>query len=605
MNISYRLRVVLDGGEKKRGTAWFLREDLVVTALHVVADDTGQWLSDVLPNVQYRLELEGSDPIGLEPVAADARTDIALLRSVKPVTGATVLSVAAEALPKPGANWNSVGYPEFHSDAFGLSGTVTTVHSGTSQSTLQLYTREGTRILWEGISGSPVQIGSEVAGVITRATYGPNTVWAAPAVAVQALLEFSRSSPLIGELSVLLCDEYREPADLEHLSQPVPTDLSSYTTLAEAVRSLTERAWRSGPHAFATLLARLSDDHPESPRVAALQKRLTAPPGTGEGISQARLVREVMQLLSDPRSPGVALLEPLRFGARQIVEQVMDKLKEASRPELPVRLVPEPNTGDEARLYGKLQRDLRRGLERGFGRPLPPAWGDCLPTTGAADGHRFEEQLERLLDGPVREERRVLVLVIEGFSRVAEQQLEFWANMLSRLAGVEDSPLKLLVWGGADLHALCAGYRHLQLFSPFERLTRRTVGPLSGDEVNQAMMGRLGVAVNILYTLTDGHPGLVYELLDHASVELRHGDEQGLRSRCLTASAHLQGLKKRLETDAAALAVLRRLLGGEKERQGHEEEERLRWLGIIAEEGAGNWRWAAPILEDWANRWLD
>lgn len=58
--------------------------------------------------------------------------------------------------------------------------------------------------------------------------------------------------------------------------------------------------------------------------------------------------------------------------------------------------------------------------------------------------------------------------------------------------------------------------------------------------------------------------------------------------------------------DRSALqAVLRRLLRGAKERQGHEEEERLRWLGIISEEGAGHWRWAAPILEDWARRWLD
>lgn len=268
-----------------------------------------------------------------------------------------------------------------------------------------------------------------------------------------------------------------------------------------------------------------------------------------------------------------------------------------------MRLVPERNTGDEARLYGKLQRDLRRGLEREFGRPLPTAWANCLPT-GAADGLAFEVQLEGLLDGAVKDERRVLVLVVEGFSRVAEEQLPHWANMLSRLAGDAGSPLKLLVWGGADLHALCAGYRHLRLFSPFERLTRRTVGPLSGDEVNQAMMARLGVAVNILYRLTDGHPALVYELLEHASVELRNDDEHRLRSRYLTSSAHLQGLKNRIETDPALLAVLRRLLRGAKQRRGHEEEERLYWLGIIAEDGAGNWRWAAPILEDWADRWL-
>ena len=190
MNISYRLRVLLDVGEKS-GTAWLLREDLIVTALHVVADDTGQWLSDVLPNVQYRLEPKGEEPIRLEPVVADARADIALLRSVNHVTGAPVLTVAAEALPSPGAHWDTIGYPEFHPDAFGLGGTVTAIHAGISESTVQLNTREGTSVAWEGISGSPVRIGTEVAGVVTRVTYGTNTVWAAPAAAVRVLLEFS------------------------------------------------------------------------------------------------------------------------------------------------------------------------------------------------------------------------------------------------------------------------------------------------------------------------------------------------------------------------------------------------------------------------------
>ena len=287
MNITYWLRVLLDGGSEKRGTAWFLRKDLVVTALHVVADDTGQWLSGVFPNVQYRLEPKGAAPIDLEPVVGDSRADIALLKPVKPVTGASVLVLAADALAKTGVRWETVGYPEFHPDAFGLGGTLTAIHAGVSQSTVQLNTREGTSIAWEGISGSPVQIGSEVAGVVTRVTYGTNTVWAAPAAALRALLEFSRSSDLIAALSTLLHDVYREPADMAHLSAWIPTDLSSYTTLADAARSLAERAWRSGPHAFATLLARLADDHPDSPRIAELQSRLAVPPGARDGISQA------------------------------------------------------------------------------------------------------------------------------------------------------------------------------------------------------------------------------------------------------------------------------------------------------------------------------
>jgi hypothetical protein len=535
--------------------------------------------------------------------------DIALLKSVSLVTGAAVLNLAANDVAKPGTDWESVGYPEFHRDVpFGIGGTISTIHAGISKTTLQLFIRQGTNVKWDGISGSPVLIGGHVASIITQVTDRADTVWAAPIVALRSLLHFSRSSNLIGELSPLLSTTYSAVEDITHLTEPIQLRIPSPIALEDFAKLIGERAWRGGPDVFSKLLSVLAADNPDSPAIGTLQTKLADYLKPTEEISQGQLVREVMQLLAYGREPDVALLEPLRFGAQQIVEQIVARLKESSRPELPVRLVPAPNTHDKARLYEKLYRDLRRGLEREFGQPLPPAWKDCLAIdTGEMGGFTFdafEKILEKLLDGPIIREGRILILVIEGFSRVAEEHLPEWANMMSRLAGASNSPLKLLVWGGQDLHALCTGYTHIQRSSPFQRLKRQDVGPLSSDEMTKLMTDQLGqtTGADTLYNLTDGHPALVYELLEQPSAELRNNDKEGLRARILNGSSHLRLLKNRVKTDEATLAVLHRLLRGDGKRRGHEEEYRLRWLGVIKEQDAGNWQWAAPILEDWARQ---
>ena len=167
-----------------------------------------------------------------------------------------------------------------------------------------------------------------------------------------------------------------------------------------------------------------------------------------------------------------------------------------------------------------------------------------------------------------------------------------------------DSPLKLLVWGGRDLHELCTGYRHLQHSSPFARLKRRDLGPLSADEVRQQVAARCGgtADADLLYSLTHGHPALVDELLNKAMLELRENNESGLNDRAIQ-SDHLRVLRHALEGDAEARAVLQRLLKGERKRQLSEAETRLYWLGVLREEGADAWCWTAPVLEDWARRW--
>jgi len=71
MSTSYLLYACSDDGQiNRRGTAWFIRHDVVVTAFHVVADDSGTWLSDVYPNVQYQLALSSAENLQLEPTAS-------------------------------------------------------------------------------------------------------------------------------------------------------------------------------------------------------------------------------------------------------------------------------------------------------------------------------------------------------------------------------------------------------------------------------------------------------------------------------------------------------------------------------------------------------
>jgi hypothetical protein len=525
VSFAYRLRVCSDGRELKRGTAWFVRAELVVTAFHVVSDDAGAWLHEHDPTVQYRLELADPEAVVLQSVTEDKAADIALLRLESPGREVSVLELAADEAVRAGMDWDTVGYPRFHPGGFGIGGTVTTLHGGSPATAFQLLFNEGTTVEWDGISGSPVRVGGSVAGIITQVTYGANTGWAAPVSALRVLLK----------------------------------------AIPEA-------------------------------------KPLLTP-------SQTEWVRTILQELANPDLPGIALLEPLNFGARYVVEQVIAKLQQVGGPTLVIRLVPNPNTTDERRLYSALCRDVRHGLEAALGRPLPVDWQSGFGLSSGADpcahldGEGFELLLTGLLEGPVSRSQRYLLLSVEGLSRIAEEHLKNWAWLMSRLLG--SYPLKLLVWGGRELHELCSGAKSVEGFSPFQRLKQRRVPPFSVSEVTELVTRQLGQPTGAvaLYELTRGHPALVNELLEQATVELGGNNVSGLRSRAL-ASAHLRGIKKRLEDNPEALDVLRRLLHDDRDRRWTEAEDRLYWLGVLQEDGPAAWRWAAPILEQWARQWL-
>ena len=371
--------------------------------------------------------------------------------------------------------------------------------------------------------------------------------------------------------------------------------------------------------------------------------------------------------------PGVALLEPLHFGARRIVARIEQRLRASAEDALIVRLRPNPNSNDEKRLYGALYRDLRAGLKQELGDPLPRQWQNCFSpshpnriellekklatlrerweraTTSLtdlderylnerhvheklrlrdlsgdveqqqvhieqqlqeleqkweelnkepADEEAFELLLSRLLEGPIANENRRLILIVEGLSRVAEDHLKSWAWLMSRLTG--QYPLKLLVWGGQELHELCAGTTTVEDTSPFQQLRQIRIGVLSAVEVMQLVLEKTGSEAGsaMLYKLTGGHPALIYEVLEQGVVdELRSGNEDALQARVL-ASGHLKLLRQRIEHNDEMQRLLQRFSQGDM-RQFHSiEEDRLHWLGMIKVNSA-NWNFVIPASLDW------
>ena len=102
--------------------------------------------------------------------------------------------------------------------------------------------------------------------------------------------------------------------------------------------------------------------------IRGLYERLgqTSPPP--KRVTRRDLVRRILQELRQDDLPGVALLEPLRFDARSIVEQVMRHLQDPIRHMLVVSgLVPNPHTTEATHLYGALYRDLKRGIQQALG----------------------------------------------------------------------------------------------------------------------------------------------------------------------------------------------------------------------------------------------
>ncbi len=613
MTTTYLLRVLRDGHEvsRGRGTAWLVSPRLAVTAFHVVAGDKWTaWHSDLTAGVEYQLAGPDGTWTPAEPATAEPAADLALLRTATEIDGAEPLAMTDEPIV-PGMVWRMVGF--IGRERFALTGKVTAVLPESPNRGLKLHADQGTEFSWAGLSGAPVMIGGRVAATVTKDLRKAATLLAAPLTPLTHLLRLAAAPELADQCRELLADVYPAVDDLRDLTEELGWLLPSavWTAPAAAADRISRRAWHAGAEAVLELLGEVEADVTSSPRPGELIRRvreLRRPPGSAPvtRLLRTQVVSEIIQNLGSDLLPGVALVEPLGFGARAVVNQVLDALREPQRKVMVVRLVPDRRTDNEARLYGALVRDLRRGLERELNKKkLPPEWSEPFPDPERTpDEETFERTVEMLVAGPVERHGRTLVLVVEQLSRVGAESLRSWAWLISRLS--EELPLKVLVWGGRELHDLCTGSMELDYTSPFERLRRRKLEPLTRDEVRELAAARCGEAgqADVLYRVTGGHPALVGELLETATAELRRGDEAGLRARALH-SAHLRRLRAGVERDPAAQDALAKMADGDFEWHDHPGEEILHWLGIVVEDGPSAWKWTAPVIKDWVAQWLD
>ncbi|WP_437610749.1 TIR domain-containing protein [Sorangium sp. So ce834] len=356
------------------------------------------------------------------------------------------------------------------------------------------------------------------------------------------------------------------------------------------------KSWEDEDEAFADVARGIRDAvtaiaGARSPAIVRQSQRL----GQGE-VTRTDKVREIMQWLGKPDCVGVALLAPFGFEAHQVAGDVLHRLQRPDEPLLPVRLVPEVKGVNEERFYGRLLRDLRWAL--------PEPWRhfvDARAETSVID--RFEDAVDDLLGGPVAEARRKLLFVVDGLAQVPAPQLERWGHMMARLS---DRGLRLLVWGGQELHELRTRPASGGLFSAFHLLSAVSLGALSSREVHDLVRARGGdaAAAEVLCDETGGHPALVRELADAHADDVRAANREALRARILT-SDHLARLRRTVASDAEAQEVLR-ALARVAERplpRCQRGEERLAWLGVLRDAGATHWDWVAPAMQRFAAEW--
>lgn len=180
----------------RRGTACLVGDNLVLTALHLVADRTA------VPPQFLRGEIELRFP-DHQPVQAtvvegkwDPLEDWVLLASTG-LPQKTLRPLALVTLDRDGMEWTTHGFPDAEPGGLTVHGTVTDSHGtepGTRIPVYQLYCEEaaaGAGLHVKGLSGAPVIVCDAVAGVVRRAPLRDDkneagTLFACPASLIAA-----------------------------------------------------------------------------------------------------------------------------------------------------------------------------------------------------------------------------------------------------------------------------------------------------------------------------------------------------------------------------------------------------------------------------------
>ncbi len=608
----HRLRVLYKGEKKGQGTAWNTGPRDVVTAFHVVGSAATQtWLSDEADGYGYQIEPDEGSPVGLVPVLADSHADLAILRAAEDLDGSPL--PLAETVPKTTSLWSSEGFPRKIGRRFTLHGKISSIKPGRSDRAWQLFVDQGTELIWKGVSGAPVQVDGGVAGVIIRQTGQASTLWAAPLDALRELLGLARrDEELAGDCHHLLMELYESVDELRQLAEALGWTTGGWETeisQKEAAEWLSRRGLRDGAKAFKALLREVEVDDRQAgdSRVRQIEERLLHLMNPDEELfarpSRNKTEREMIRLLRFGKCSGVALFEPLGFGGLGVLNRVVEALKDPELKELPVRLAPDRRRHlDETRIYGPLLRGLRWELERQINKPLRGRWAAAFPDPQIPVTEPvFDNTLEELVTGPVSDESRTLILVLE---RLEKTSLQHWEELLKRLVLARELPLRFLLLGGQQLHNLILdGSLDTENTSPWD-LKRKTLEHLSHEEVEEQVKKQNGGDgwSSVLLELTGGHPALVEELLERGRRELRAGDQEGLKD-WLLSSWWLQRLKRLVDQDRDLHQSLRKFAASGPSQGMIEHQERLLWLGIVKREGPSEWRWVTPIFEEWVKGW--
>jgi hypothetical protein len=328
-----------------------------------------------------------------------------------------------------------------------------------------------------------------------------------------------------------------------------------------------------------------------------------------------RVVRAVLQHLAHRRKMGVALMAPLGFDARAVVDEVMARLDRPSEPMLPVRLAPDLSSTTEVALYDKLLRDLDAGLRRSRGvAGLDAGWRAAMiertrvqqAQRGIAEpGDAFALAIEDVVERLEASRNGTLLLLLDDLADMSEDQRRRWGFLMNRFR----ERLKLLVWGGHELYQLIVEPADVGDSSAFHHLERIDLGPLSEDEVELALTEELGQEEGqrlapLARALTGGHPALVRDLLGLPRDCLRRAVAAELRGRLL-GGPHVHRLRRELGRLGEVEAVLREFAAYEAPTWPREWDnpwaERLKWLGIVTEAEGGGWCWTAPLMKDLAH----
>ena len=327
-----------------------------------------------------------------------------------------------------------------------------------------------------------------------------------------------------------------------------------------------------------------------------------------EGADKNRLPRtwrhsldQLMRKLRNDSCIGVALLERSGFGAREVADELLRRLRSADDGLLPVRLAPDRSSTSEARIYKKLLRNLRTGLERTHDLDIPHEWWRQF-WSNPNDGEpweQFEYAVDELLSTHLADQQRRLLLLVDGLARLPNDQVVRWGYMMK---GLCDEGLQLVVWGSLELHELTVAPQHANESSAFHHLERMHLPPLDEDDIEDMAEANLErdwrAVAECIYAVTGGHPALVRDVFAMPADVLYRRDPEEFIERLL-GSTHMERIRREVERDDGIRTLLQEFARTRAEHLPREPlsqvEKRLWWLGLL-EESSGGWCWFAPVM---------